>query len=93
MDKEVANPNSCKNKLSAKIESQKFVIRSDRDEDNESSSLLSPRRGGMSKKPRKARRKVQWNDRNGNNLVEVLEFQPRWMSKLYTLLFLGTGTS
>ncbi|KAJ1694329.1 hypothetical protein LUZ63_011027 [Rhynchospora breviuscula] len=25
---------------------------------------------------RNSRRKVQWNDRNGNSLVEILEFQP-----------------
>lgn len=38
-----------------------------------------PRRGGMSRKSEKTRkvpRKVQWNDRNGRKLTEVLEFQP-----------------
>ncbi|PIA36276.1 hypothetical protein AQUCO_03400287v1 [Aquilegia coerulea] len=47
------------------------------EEDEESKTLLSPRRrGGMSKNPKKARQKVQWNDRTGNKLVEILEFQP-----------------
>ncbi|KAJ6814470.1 uncharacterized protein M6B38_297795 [Iris pallida] len=35
--------------------------------------------GGLAKKrqhQRGSRRRVQWNDRNGNKLVEVLEFQP-----------------
>ncbi|KAF8388267.1 hypothetical protein HHK36_026933 [Tetracentron sinense] len=76
MDKEVTDSNSCNNKPSAKIESQKVEVGADREDDDESNSLLSPRRGGISKWPRKSRQKVQWNDRNGNKLVEVLEFQP-----------------
>ncbi|KAK9140343.1 hypothetical protein Scep_010024 [Stephania cephalantha] len=44
--------------------------------EEECSSLLSPRRCGMSEKPKRSRRKVQWNDKNGDKLVEVLEFQP-----------------
>ncbi|XP_050373050.1 uncharacterized protein LOC126790749 [Argentina anserina] len=46
------------------------------DEDGESNTLLAPRKGGMSRKTNKTRRKVQWNDRNGNKLVEVLEYEP-----------------
>uniref|UniRef100_A0A7N0U4K8 Uncharacterized protein n=1 Tax=Kalanchoe fedtschenkoi TaxID=63787 RepID=A0A7N0U4K8_KALFE len=38
--------------------------------------LLPPRKGGMSRTDDKTLRKVQWNDRNGHNLVEVLEFDP-----------------
>ncbi|MCE3215261.1 hypothetical protein HAX54_001507 [Datura stramonium] len=34
------------------------------------------RKGGLSKKTAKPKRKVQWNDINGNKLTEVLEFQP-----------------
>lgn len=44
---------------------------------SESNSLLPPKKGGMSRKPEKTRRKVQWNDRNGNKLAEILEFEPR----------------
>ena len=49
------------------------------EDDSDSNSLLPPRRGGMSRKSEnKTRsRKVQWNDKNGNKLVEVLEYEPR----------------
>jgi hypothetical protein len=45
--------------------------------DDESRSLLLPKRGGLSKNSGKPRMKVQWNDKNGDKLAEVLEFQPR----------------
>ncbi|CAL9061883.1 unnamed protein product [Musa acuminata subsp. burmannicoides] len=48
-------------------------------EDRETDSLLtsSSVNGGLEGKQQKSsRRKVQWNDRNGNKLVEVLEFEP-----------------
>ncbi|XP_039154969.1 uncharacterized protein LOC120286661 [Eucalyptus grandis] len=48
----------------------------DVEEDSEVKSLLPPRRGGMIRSSEKTRRKVQWNDSNGNSLTEVLEFQP-----------------
>ncbi|KAG4907202.1 hypothetical protein JHK82_055863 [Glycine max] len=48
------------------------------EDDSDSNSLLPPRRGGMSRNCEKTRRKVQWNDRNGNKLAEVLEYEPRW---------------
>ncbi|KAM5553290.1 hypothetical protein ABKV19_025487 [Rosa sericea] len=57
-------------------ESGKVEERANGDEDSESNSLLPPRKGGMSRKTNKPRRKVQWNDRNGNKLVEVLEYEP-----------------
>lgn len=61
----------------------------DREEDEESNALLSPRRGGMSKKPpRKVRRKVKWNDRNGNKLFEILEFQPRYNLLILLILLM-----
>lgn len=47
------------------------------EDESELNSLLPPRRGGMSRKLEKTARKVRWKDSNGNNLVEVLEFQPR----------------
>lgn len=45
-------------------------------EDSESELLLPPSNGGISKETPKIQRKVQWNDSNGNQLAEVLEFQP-----------------
>ncbi|KAF5202275.1 Heterogeneous nuclear ribonucleoprotein [Thalictrum thalictroides] len=52
------------------------IVDKEEEEDEELKTLLSPPRGGMSKNPKKARQKVQWNDRTGNKLVEILEFQP-----------------
>lgn len=49
---------------------------SDGEEESDSNSLLPPRTGGMSRKSDKIRRKVQWNDRNGNKLAEIKEFEP-----------------
>ncbi|KAG6759192.1 hypothetical protein POTOM_035661 [Populus tomentosa] len=46
---------------------------------SEFKALLPPRKGGMSRNSDKVRRKVQWNDNNGNKLVEVLEFEPRFL--------------
>ncbi|CAL0299846.1 unnamed protein product [Lupinus luteus] len=49
-------------------------------EDDDSKSLLPTRIGGMSRKSDKGhktrRKKVQWNDKNGNKLVQVLEYEP-----------------
>ncbi|XP_073011682.1 uncharacterized protein [Typha latifolia] len=49
----------------------------DKEEEETNSLLPSAVNGGTQRKRQKnARRKVQWNDRNGNKLVEVVEFQP-----------------
>lgn len=61
-------------------DSQKVELNGEIHEENETQSLLPPgppRRGGLSKKSGNPRRKVQWNDRNGNKLAEVVIFQPR----------------
>ncbi|KAF8401966.1 hypothetical protein HHK36_012917 [Tetracentron sinense] len=77
MDTDVKDPNCCKSMPLISVDSLKEEVGADGEEDNESNSLLLPRRkGGMSKRPRKPQLKVQWKDRNGNKLVEVLEFQP-----------------
>lgn len=68
--------NGSDSKIVSNGESQKGVMNGERDEDDESKSLLLPRRGGLSKKSQKRPRKVQWNDTNGHNLTEVLEYQP-----------------
>lgn len=76
--KDACTTNGCKTEATLDTgDSQKVEENVNGDEDSESNSLLPPRRGGMSRKSNKTRRKVQWNDRNGNNLVEVLEFEPR----------------
>lgn len=49
------------------------------EEDVETSLLLLPalKKGGMTARRQRSRgKKVQWNDCNGNKLVEVMEFQP-----------------
>ncbi|MQM03096.1 hypothetical protein Taro_035878 [Colocasia esculenta] len=51
--------------------------KAEEDGERESKSLLGANgRTAAPKRQRSARRKVQWNDRDGNKLVEVLEFQP-----------------
>ena len=49
------------------------------EDDSDSNSLLPVRKGGIARKSDKTyrKRKVQWNDRIGNKLVEVLEYEPR----------------
>ncbi|CAI9118079.1 OLC1v1019596C1 [Oldenlandia corymbosa var. corymbosa] len=61
------------------LDSSKTALNGEREEEcDESQSLLPPKKGGLSKKKSgKPRRKVQWNDSNGDKLAEVLEFQPR----------------
>ncbi|XXG89843.1 hypothetical protein AAC387_Pa12g1750 [Persea americana] len=76
MDLDVRSSDRLNNSSVDDVESKPKGNGVDREEYEESNALLSPRRGGMSKKPRKVRRKVKWNDRNGNKLFEILEFQP-----------------
>ncbi|KAK9288846.1 hypothetical protein L1049_017312 [Liquidambar formosana] len=76
MDTDVTDHKSGQNKPLGAVDAQKVELRREAEEDSESNSLLPPRKGGMSRKLEKTRRKVQWNDRNGNKLVEILEFQP-----------------
>ncbi|GAB4843083.1 hypothetical protein Ancab_013062 [Ancistrocladus abbreviatus] len=47
-----------------------------KEEDHESESLLPNQNGGISNGLSKTGRKVRWNDSIGNQLAEVLEFQP-----------------
>ncbi|XP_058105240.1 uncharacterized protein LOC131248799 isoform X3 [Magnolia sinica] len=76
MDLNITNPNKCKKKLANNAVSQKEVDFC-REENEELKSLLPPQRGRMSTRPKNLWWKVQWNDRNGNKLAEVFEFQPR----------------
>ncbi|CAK9139536.1 unnamed protein product [Ilex paraguariensis] len=68
--------NAGKNKPVTIVASPKIVLNGEREKNDESESLLPSRRGGLSKKLANPRRKVQWNDKNGDKLVEVLEYQP-----------------
>ena len=69
--------NGAKNMPVTNVDKPEVVLNGERENDDESKSLLPSRRGGLSKESGKPRRKVQWNDRNGDKLVQVLEFQPR----------------
>ena len=78
MDNDVKETNGLNNKplLAEETSVVENNIIDDGEDYSESNSLLPPRRGGMSKNCDKVRRKVQWNDNNGNKLVEILEFEP-----------------
>jgi len=65
--------------VASSLGSEKVEDHVNGDDDSDSNSLLPPRRGGMSRNCDKTRRKVQWNDRNGNKLAEVLEYEPRYI--------------
>ncbi|XP_058201679.1 uncharacterized protein LOC131316361 [Rhododendron vialii] len=57
------------------VGSEKIQLNGEIEGEEEKVSLLPPRRGGMSKSPGKPRLKVQWNDKDGSKLAEVVEFQ------------------
>ncbi|KAJ9182325.1 hypothetical protein P3X46_006329 [Hevea brasiliensis] len=77
MDKDVNDANGFTNKPLITVDSEKVENHADDREDySESKTLLPPRRGGMARNPHRVRRKVQWNDNNGNELTEVLIFEP-----------------
>nr|GMD59787.1 hypothetical protein TEA_028947 [Ipomoea batatas] len=76
MDMDDNELNLGKNKLVEGMESQKDVLNGEKEDEDESKSLLPSKRGGLLKKPVNPKLKVQWNDRNGDKLAEILEFQP-----------------
>ncbi|KAG1361490.1 hypothetical protein COCNU_09G009530 [Cocos nucifera] len=79
MDSGGVEVNNCHGtKSSVFVDSKRDRVDKGVGEDGETNSLLRPvTNGGLGGKTQKSsRRKVQWNDRNGNKLVEVLEFQP-----------------
>ncbi|XP_018433660.1 uncharacterized protein LOC108806127 isoform X1 [Raphanus sativus] len=55
-------------------------ISEEEEEESESQCLLPPRKGGMSRSTDKIRRTVQWNDIKGDNLAEVLVYEPSEVS-------------
>lgn len=53
------------------------------EEESESQCLLpppNPRKGGMSRSSDKIKRTVQWNDNKGDNLAQVLVYEPSEVS-------------
>ncbi|KAL4291092.1 hypothetical protein GQ457_14G013600 [Hibiscus cannabinus] len=68
--------NGHKNETSGTIDSPKVEDHTDGDDYSESNTLLPPKKGGISRKSEKTERKVQWNDRNGNKLAEIILFEP-----------------
>ncbi|XP_027366782.1 uncharacterized protein LOC113873030 [Abrus precatorius] len=76
--KSTKDANGCINKpvAVASLDGRKVEDLANRDDDSDSNSLLPPQRGAMSRKTDKICRKVQWNDKIGNKLVEVLEYEP-----------------
>ncbi|XP_020580136.1 uncharacterized protein LOC110024486 isoform X3 [Phalaenopsis equestris] len=69
-----------------------------KEDHGETRSLLLPslKKGGIKvRRQRSGSKKVQWNDHNGDKLVEVLEFQPRfgsdsksWINGLHVCCYL-----
>ncbi|XP_077249497.1 uncharacterized protein LOC143889185 [Tasmannia lanceolata] len=78
MDSDITNPNpnNCIHDEDVDIIPPNEELGVDREEEEELNSLLLFQNGEIAKRPSNSRRKVQWNDKNGNRLVEVLEFQP-----------------
>ncbi|OAY28140.1 uncharacterized protein LOC110601868 isoform X1 [Manihot esculenta] len=77
MDKDVKDANGFTNEPLITVDPEEVENHTDDAECySESNTLLPPRRGGMSRNPERVRRKVQWNDKNGNKLAEVLVFEP-----------------
>ncbi|KAG9143053.1 hypothetical protein Leryth_006309 [Lithospermum erythrorhizon] len=52
------------------------ISNGEEEEDDDEGQALLPKEGALSEKCDKKRRKVQWNDRNGDKLAEILEFEP-----------------
>ncbi len=77
--------NGFRSKSADGLESPKLEHQVD-DEDSESNPLLPPKKDEMSRKTDRKRLKVQWNDRHGNQLAQVLEFVPRCLKLCFFLL-------
>ncbi|PSR97940.1 GTPase [Actinidia chinensis var. chinensis] len=80
MDKKSKDFNNVKNSSISKPlvsgDPEKMESNGEVQEDKETVSLLPSRRGGLSKKAGRPRLKVQWNDKDGNKLAEIVEYQP-----------------
>ncbi|KZV55526.1 hypothetical protein F511_09637 [Dorcoceras hygrometricum] len=82
MDTNVKGMDSDENeKIFISLGSDNVSLNAECDDDDESQSLLPPKKGGVLRKPGKPKGKVQWLDRDGSNLAEILEFQPSDVSE------------
>ncbi|ANM62314.1 putative light-harvesting complex-like protein OHP2 [Arabidopsis thaliana] len=68
--------NGCENKAIVSLNSSEIEDQIFEEEESESQCLLPPRKGGMSRSTDKIKRTVQWNDIKGDNLAEVLVYEP-----------------
>ncbi|KAG2289291.1 uncharacterized protein BNAC04G11100D isoform X1 [Brassica napus] len=66
--------------VSLKSSEPEDQISEEEEEESESQCLLPPRKGGMSRSTDKIKRTVQWNDIKGDNLAEVLVYEPSEVS-------------
>ncbi|CAN6825793.1 unnamed protein product [Brassica oleracea var. botrytis] len=66
--------------VSLKSSQPEDQISEEEEEESESQCLLPPRKGGMSRSTDKIKRTVQWNDIKGDNLAEVLVYEPSEVS-------------
>lgn len=64
------------NKILHSLGSDNVILNGESDVDDDSQSLLPSKKDGLFKKSGKPKRKVQWLDRDGSKLAEILEFQP-----------------
>ncbi|CAN6977406.1 unnamed protein product [Brassica oleracea var. botrytis] len=63
------------------FENHKAIVEEEEEEESESQCLLPPpRKGGMSTSSDKIKRTVQWTDNKGDNLAEVLVYEPSEVS-------------
>ncbi|VVB07257.1 unnamed protein product [Arabis nemorensis] len=70
--------NGCESsKAIVSLKSSEIEDQISEEEESESQCLLPPRKGGMSRSTDKIKRTVQWNDNKGDNLAEVLVYEPR----------------
>ncbi|CAH8389301.1 unnamed protein product [Eruca vesicaria subsp. sativa] len=66
---------------SSEVEDQVCEEEEEEEEESEKQCLLPPpRKGGMSRSTDKIKRTVQWNDNKGDNLAEVLVYEPSEVS-------------
>ncbi|CAH8264599.1 unnamed protein product [Arabidopsis lyrata] len=72
--------NGCENKAIVSLNSSEIEDQISEEEESESQCLLPPRKGGMSRSNDKIKRTVQWNDNKGDNLAEVLVYEPSEVS-------------
>ncbi|KAG2308933.1 hypothetical protein Bca4012_082118 [Brassica carinata] len=72
---------SSNNKAVVVVSLKDQISEEEGEEESESQCLLPPpRKGGMSRSSDKIKRTVQWNDNKGDNLAEVLVYEPSEVS-------------